>query len=241
MTKSRGLRFPAEVGVCLVCGAPIRVRRCRVARGADRYCSESCRGLAQRQRVTRTCAWCGREFAVPVGRVRHERTFCGKPCQHAGRRSGATVADAFWLRVGRGRDPERDCWSLAGDHNADGYPLLRWAGTTRLGHRASYELNHGPIPSGKVVMHLCNRPSCVNPAHLRVGTRAENNRYMFESGRAAVGEQRYNARATAALVRELRRRYAAGGVGYTRLAQETGLSKSAVVEIVKRTTWKHVD
>jgi HNH endonuclease len=33
----------------------------------------------------------------------------------------------------------------------------------------------GPVPKGLTIDHLCRNTSCVNPAHMEVVTRAENN------------------------------------------------------------------
>ena len=44
-------------------------------------------------------------------------------------------------------------------------------------HRLVYALaNNVSLPSmkGKVVRHLCNNPTCLNPAHLRLGTHQDN-------------------------------------------------------------------
>ena len=63
-----------------------------------------------------------------------------------------------------------------------------WIGTTAKGygrfvnetgrvvpaHRWSYEKTFGPIPTGKVIDHLCRVPCCVNPHHLEVVTSREN-------------------------------------------------------------------
>lgn len=51
-------------------------------------------------------------------------------------------------------------------------------------YRMTWTLTHGAIPDGMWALHRCDVPSCVNPAHLFLGTNADNNRDRGEKTRA---------------------------------------------------------
>ena len=56
--------------------------------------------------------------------------------------------------------------------NGDGYGRHR----SRLVHRLVWEQVHGSLDRSKDVLHLCHRRACFQPAHLYVGSAAENAR-----------------------------------------------------------------
>lgn len=72
------------------------------------------------------------------------------------------------------------CWMWRGTKSSSGYGAFRIGsrtdGTRRRvsAHRHAYELKNGPIPHGLYVLHSCDEPFCVNPAHLRIGTQKDN-------------------------------------------------------------------
>lgn len=65
------------------------------------------------------------------------------------------------------------CWEWTGAVNEDGYGLFR-APKEQRAHRYSYKHHVGPIPSGTEIDHACHNRRCVNPAHLRAVSHAEN-------------------------------------------------------------------
>jgi Autographiviridae endonuclease len=136
-----------------------------------------------------------------------------------------------------------DCqeWDLG--RTTDGYGHLRLNGGYAYAHRLVWEEVNGPIPVGLFVLHRCDNPPCINIDHLFLGTQEDNVRDMVTKGRArgkvAPGEQNGMAKLTNDVVREIRRRSAAG-VNYSRLASDYDVSKSLICAVVRRQTWKHV-
>jgi hypothetical protein len=77
-----------------------------------------------------------------------------------------------------------NCWEYQGGKNNLGYGMIRDDKKMRTTHRVSYEEHtQTKIPSNLVVMHSCDNPCCVNPAHLSLGTRKDNTQDMLQKGR----------------------------------------------------------
>ncbi len=57
---------------------------------------------------------------------------------------------------------------------SDGYGHISQNGRKMLAHRLVYEMTRGSIPDNMHVLHMCNRRSCIQPAHLYAGTPQEN-------------------------------------------------------------------
>lgn len=112
----------------------------------------------------------------------------------------AGIAASFWRHVEKG-EPNA-CWLWTGAVKAGGLPYGRIKIVARaLGveyvekaHRLSWRLHFGPVPEGMHVLHRCDNARCVNPAHLWLGTNADNHHDKAVKGRAAFGRAPASAR-----------------------------------------------
>lgn len=71
-------------------------------------------------------------------------------------------------------EPNSGCFLWIGALQKDGYGTLRSDGRSLLAHRAAWEAAFGTPPADKYVLHKCDVPWCVNPAHLYIGTQFDN-------------------------------------------------------------------
>ncbi len=88
-----------------------------------------------------------------------------------------TEAERFWRRVDRSGGPD-SCWLWTGGRYRDGYGQCRAVGKKMANHRAAWVITHGSLPpKGLYVLHNCpggDKKLCCNPAHLWLGTHADN-------------------------------------------------------------------
>lgn len=82
--------------------------------------------------------------------------------------------EKFWMSATEAADS--GCFVWSGAVSPDGYGIFTYKGRRHLAHRFSYCVSVGEIPDGMVIDHLCHRRDCINPNHLRIATRSENNR-----------------------------------------------------------------
>lgn len=79
---------------------------------------------------------------------------------------------------------EVGCWLWTARKTPRGYGRFHFHGKDGYAHRAAMALFHGiDVPADKLVMHSCDNPSCVNPAHLSIGTQYDNMQDAAKKGR----------------------------------------------------------
>lgn len=136
------------------------------------------------------------------------------------------------------------CWLWRG--RATPYGSTYFHGRNRPVHRVQWMLTFGEVPDGVLVCHSCDNPICVNPAHLFLGTPADNSADMVAKGRGRGnrsvhlrGEANPLAKMTEDGVRELRRLWKAG-MGSPELSRRFGINARNAWLIATRRSWRHV-
>jgi hypothetical protein len=195
-------------------------------------------GEPRRQREGRKTfhATCGRATCVSEAIARSKRGH---------RYNVVPLETRFWRRVAvHGPD---DCWEWQAGRATWGYGRIGMPDSRRIegAHRVSWMLNVGPIPEGMHVLHHCDNPPCVNPAHLFLGDPAANDADKRAKGRAVPppvrrGHDNNTSKLTTEQVRDIRTRRA-GGESTLVLSRSFGVAHSTVKRIVNRQTWGWLD
>lgn len=153
----------------------------------------------------------------------------------------------FWKYVDK-RSPD-ECWNWTAKSKVDGYGVLSAGGREGpkvLAHRLSWQIHNGGIPHdgsyhGIVVMHKCDNRSCVNPAHLAIGTQADNVRDMDSKGRRvstpSQGEENGFSRFTEDDVKFIR----SSTLSNADLGRIFNCRRSTISGIRLRKSWRHIE
>jgi HNH endonuclease len=181
-------------------------------------------------KTRKNCELCGKRFSTADKRTRHCSRVCG------GLSILGSLEERFLANLGR--TTKDGCILWDGSLDFRGYGSIGNRGTKKA-HRVAWELFVGPIPDGMCVLHKCDNPRCVAPAHLFLGTHADNVADTVAKNRHSRGEKNGHAKFTASDVKKIRK-LAAMGVSYAQLAREYGVWHSAVRKAVIGLTWKHL-
>lgn len=140
-------------------------------------------------------------------------------------------------------EPDGLCLKWTGQTDSRGYGAMKrrqGEHCERIGaHRLAYAMHVAPLPSGLVVLHLCDNKLCVNPHHLALGTQKAN---MFDfrmKGHAAHGCKHPFSKLNAEQVNEIRV-LAKYGWQHKQLAEQFGVSRPTITKVVNRTGYERV-
>lgn len=133
------------------------------------------------------------------------------------------------------------CWLWTGYLKPNGYGQFRGS-KSMLAHRSSYFIFIGDIPENMNVLHMCDNPPCVNPAHLFLGTQKDNMRDMHSKNRNGVtshhGENHPLSKLTLKIVKRIRDVRKKFGYSYNKIAKDYGVNPSTIRRIIIGEYWK---
>lgn len=154
--------------------------------------------------------------------------------RYVGRNTSLSTKLAFY---GSPEEDDNGCILWLGAQGRGGYGICGWRKKVWSVHRLAWINAHGEIPNGMHVLHTCDVRHCINPAHLWLGTNADNIADKVRKGRAsaATGTKNGNAKLTEADARAIR----TDARPLREIAAEYGVSETIVSGIRRGTKWRH--
>lgn len=184
------------------------------------------------------CEVCGKSFYKNYD----YRKTCSRKC--AADRLGSRE-ERFWSKVDKNGPtmPHMStcCWVWTSECVNKGYGRMKYGTVRQLAHRISWELKNGPIPKDLQVLHQCDKPPCVRPDHLFLGTQKENLQDMLKKGRAnkAIGQRHGRSKITEADVRKAHY-LVADGVPQMEVALKLGVHVNTIARVISGSRWAHI-
>ncbi len=152
-----------------------------------------------------------------------------------------TVLQRFWRSVDKDGpvhpDLKTKCWVWIAGRFDDGYGIFSENYKRTVAHRKSWVLHFGEIPlETPFVLHRCDNRSCVNPAHLFLGTHLDNSNDKIAKGRNVVP-----VKLTKEIARYCREVYIKGNFkfGSKGLAKKFSVDESTMRALIAGKTWKY--
>lgn len=156
----------------------------------------------------------------------------GSPLK-ASRDMSLTPEQRFWNKVQK----TETCWVWKGHLDSKGYGDIRVNGKIIRAHRFSFYLANEFYPPS--VLHDCDNPVCVNPAHLSSGTHQDNMRDRHQKGRDAKGENNGNVVLTIEKVKTIKE-LLNKNVPVKEIADLFNVAATTIHGIKQNRNWRHV-
>ncbi len=186
------------------------------------------------------CIECGMEFKLSPNQRTHFRQgkrdlFCCKAhsliwaVENASKKRRETFEERFWAQK---EIDEDGCWLWTGNTDRRGYGILSVPGKkyNQKAHRVAYELTHGDFQKDLLVCHECDKPGCINPKCLWLGTGMDNMVDRDRKGRHG------RAKITIKQVHGIRSSTEDALI----LAKKYGISRTSVYAIRNGVVWKNI-
>lgn len=170
----------------------------------------------------------------------------------------------IWRQIDKtpGQGPQGECWQWTG-YTISRYGHLCLRATSYRVTRLVYLETRSEDPGDFHILHKCDNPPCCRPDHLFKGTQAENLADMTAKGRGdfircpperrargkrhgsqthpesrPVGEKVWNSKLTVEQVLEIR---ALRGLRtHQSIADQYGVGRVAITDIMSGRNWKHI-
>jgi hypothetical protein len=137
------------------------------------------------------------------------------------------------------RVDENGCWLWIGCTN-EKYGCLRFKNTNIYAHRFCFEYIRKEKIGDKFVCHTCDRPLCVNPDHLFLGTHNDNMTDATSKRRHAYGEKHYQKKIREDDIKEICKLVKCG-LSQTEISKIFDIEQTNISAIVLEKNWKYSD
>jgi len=186
------------------------------------------------------CLSCGQSFVPKYWRKTRPQIYCSQSCSAIYREKSRELPIKSRL-IGGSKNGPNGCWLWTGARSSNGYGVITIHNKTKSVHVEAYKAFKGKIPKGLCVLHTCDIRPCINPQHLWIGTKGDNNRDAAKKGRSfgflTNGEANSLAKFTNTQAKQIKN-MANDGENQRSIARKMGVSEMTISRIVRNQTYR---